>query len=345
MRHMKSRIGIYFLAVLLPVLASCDYRYELEGLRVQSKLYNLKASEGSTPVIIYAGGDWTVSLTEQVDWAELDRDHGSGQGQVMFTYSANDWLARMVGVVVECQGLRDTVMMVQAAGMTETVLRFSKADFDVPGCSGRLNAPYETNLGDFRSLLKTEILYGDDAAGDWVTDVELDTTALSCKVMSYSGSMLVRKAKIVLYVDDGAGNSVADTIRVCQSSADPYIKLFCPDKVEATGGLVNLGIDSNLGDYMDSLISTVSLDFAGADPWASVDLQQSSDQSLVLMLNGNTQVERTMNVSFSNTDNEGKIHKFSTALTQLCSELIVSGTNESVVDSSSDSFSDWNWAI
>ena len=84
---MKSRIGIYFLAVLLPVLASCDYRYELEGLRVQSKLYNLKASEGSTPVIIYAGGDWTVSLTEQVDWAELDRDHGSGQGQVMFTYS------------------------------------------------------------------------------------------------------------------------------------------------------------------------------------------------------------------------------------------------------------------
>lgn len=325
------------------MMVSCENRHELEGLRVQSRLYNLTAEEGSTPVIVYAGGDWTVSLTEDVDWAGLDRDHGHGQGQVMFTYSANEYLVRKVGVVFDSQGLRDTVMMVQAAGMTDSYLSFSKTLFELPGCSGMLNVPYESNLGQFRSLLKSEILYDADSAGDWVTDLQFDTVAVSCKVMPYAGSVLVRKAKIVLHVDDGAGNAVADTVRVSQSSAQPYFCFSDPGKLKALGGTVTLAMDSNLGDYVKSPLSSISLDFGGVSPWAALDLEKSTDDSLVLTLSENHGNERTVNVYFSYVDNEEKTHRFPVALTQLCLGTNVPGANEAVVDDLTDSFEEWDW--
>ena len=55
-----------------------------------------------------------MSLTEDVDWAGIDRLSGSGMGQVKFNYAENFGPERKVGVAFEAGEVRDTVYMVQA---------------------------------------------------------------------------------------------------------------------------------------------------------------------------------------------------------------------------------------
>lgn len=104
------------MGVLLISASSCQEKAEFEnplGLLTETTL--LSAEAGSTPIIVYSNTHWTVSLTEEVDWAGIDRLSGEGMGQVKFNYAENFGPERRVGVAFEAGGVRDTVYMVQAA--------------------------------------------------------------------------------------------------------------------------------------------------------------------------------------------------------------------------------------
>lgn len=104
------------MGVVLISASSCQEKAEFEnplGLLTETTL--LSAEAGSTPILVYSNTHWTVSLTEEVDWAGIDRLSGEGMGQVKFNYAENFGPERRVGVAFEAGGVRDTVYMVQAA--------------------------------------------------------------------------------------------------------------------------------------------------------------------------------------------------------------------------------------
>lgn len=112
---MKHIFISLFIGACLLCMPSCQQKAEFENpLGLLSHTVNLSAEAGSTPVLVYSNTQWTVSLTESVDWAGIDRLEGEGMGQVKFNYAENYGPERRVGLAFEAGDVRDTVYMVQA---------------------------------------------------------------------------------------------------------------------------------------------------------------------------------------------------------------------------------------
>ena len=112
---MKHIIISLFIGACLLCMPSCQKEAEFnKPLGLLAETTNLSAEAGSTPILVYSNTDWKVSLTEDVDWAGIDRLSGSGMGQVKFNYAENFGPERKVGVAFEAGEVRDTIYMVQA---------------------------------------------------------------------------------------------------------------------------------------------------------------------------------------------------------------------------------------
>ena len=112
---MKHIIISLFIGACLLCMPSCQEKAEFsKPLGLLTETTNLSAEAGSTPILVYSNTDWKVSLTEDVDWAGIDRLSGSGMGQVKFNYAENFGQERKVGIAFEAGEVRDTVYMVQA---------------------------------------------------------------------------------------------------------------------------------------------------------------------------------------------------------------------------------------
>lgn len=115
---MKHTLSILFIAALLFSVVSCQQKVEFDHpLGLLTEVTNLSSEAGSTPILVYSNTDWKVKLTEDVEWAGIDRLTGTGMGQVKFNYAENYGEERKVGVAFEAGEVRDTVYMVQKAGI------------------------------------------------------------------------------------------------------------------------------------------------------------------------------------------------------------------------------------
>lgn len=112
---MKHIFISLFIGASLLCICSCQQKAEFDnplGLLTETTL--LSSEAGSTPILVYSNTQWKVSLTENVDWAGIDRLSGDGMGQVKFNYAENYGPERSVGVAFEAGAVRDTVYMIQA---------------------------------------------------------------------------------------------------------------------------------------------------------------------------------------------------------------------------------------
>lgn len=113
---MKNRILVIILAGVA-VLASCQKPFEFSSpLSLSSEKVNLSAVEGSATIVVYANSSWTATLSEPVEWAQLEEASGDGLGRLFFVYQSNFGEERQVQVVITSKGVTKTVDMVQAAG-------------------------------------------------------------------------------------------------------------------------------------------------------------------------------------------------------------------------------------
>ncbi len=112
---MKHIFISLFIGACLLCVPSCQQKAEFDNpLGLLGHTVNLSAQAGSTPVLVYSNTQWKVSLTEDVDWAGIDRLSGEGMGQVKFNYAENYGPERRVGLAFEAGVVRDTVYMIQA---------------------------------------------------------------------------------------------------------------------------------------------------------------------------------------------------------------------------------------
>ena len=81
------RTGILPLVTALLLLTGCEMDSDMDlPLNVDSNKYTLTSDAGSTQVRIYSTGEWSVRLSEDVEWASINRLNGSGNTPVLFKY-------------------------------------------------------------------------------------------------------------------------------------------------------------------------------------------------------------------------------------------------------------------
>ena len=94
------RTGILPLVTALLLLTGCEMDSDMDlPLNVDSNKYTLTSDAGSTQVRIYSTGEWSVRLSEDVEWASINRLNGSGNTPVLFKYGANYGVPRAVDII------------------------------------------------------------------------------------------------------------------------------------------------------------------------------------------------------------------------------------------------------
>ena len=108
------RTGILPLVTTLLLLTGCEMDSAMDlPLNVDSNKYTLTADAGSTQVRIYSTGEWSARLSEDVDWATIDRLGGEGNGWITFKYAANYGVPRTVDILFNRGGGEQVIRMTQ----------------------------------------------------------------------------------------------------------------------------------------------------------------------------------------------------------------------------------------
>ena len=188
------------------IAMSCDKPFQIEQpLGVTTKVVNLQAKSGITPVVVYAAEGWTAQLTDNVEWASIDRLEGYGLSEIKFAYSQNFGTARQVGIVFNSsKETPDTVMMVQESGNPSPIFQFTKGDISVPKENAVINLEFVTDLIYNIDEIIFDIKYDQNDTVDWLNNIRISADGVSCEVAE-NNSSIDRSAVLTLSLPEVTG--------------------------------------------------------------------------------------------------------------------------------------------
>lgn len=221
-RNMDFRLllirAVAALSLSAVILAGCSEDDPFDGeLGLMSRLVELPAETGITPVIVYSNTCWHVHFTSEVDWAGLDRLSDEGSSQVKLAYAANYGRARKVALAFEAGSTRDTVVMIQASGLKTPVLAFGVQTLTASASESNCTVPVETNLRDDFEDIVCSVEYISGGEG-WISGMTLSASDISFKMTS-NASAEARFAKVILSHTDAYDSSLTAILYVTQNPA------------------------------------------------------------------------------------------------------------------------------
>lgn len=223
-------------------LASCgDKPYELDlPLAVTSHKLDLSQSAGSTHIMVYSTGGWTAEFSPKVPWASLNKVSGEGNSDLVFTYSANYGVSRVLNLILNTESVRDTIRIVQAGKITEPSLSFKNAAISLLKTAATITTPIKTNLLYNLPDITGEVLYlgveGDTlgivsigkepstTVDAWVKNVKVEREGVRYEVEANSGD-LPRIAVLKISIADANGIRTDATQTITQGLSGPEFKL------------------------------------------------------------------------------------------------------------------------
>ena len=265
---------------MLPFAASCDMPYEIEQpLGVTTKTVKLQARAGETPVVVYAAGDWTADLTENVDWASIDRLKGHGLSEIKFAYSQNFGAARKVGIIFySSKEIPDTVMMIQAAGNEKPIFQFTKEEVTAPKNQGKIVLGFKTDLiYDMEDIL-SEVEYDQEDSKDWISNVEITAENVTLDIAENSTGM-DRTATLKLTHTDAADKEIQTYMKIRQVTTEPFLDI---DRQTISNGLdcvaqhIELPVETNLSAYLNVLETQVEYEGTQKDWISNIEITEKT---------------------------------------------------------------------
>ena len=330
------------LAIVALAAVSCEKPYTPEGLRVQSRQYNLSKEGGSTPVIAYAGGHWKAYLSEPVSWARLERTSGeSGVAETVFHYDANEGVARKVGVVFKCEGRRDTVYMLQAIGISNPSLSYDRTELNLPGFANSFSVNVSSNLGE-GATMQVRAEYPDPARAGWIKDIEIaaDSTR-SFSLDAHDGGATARTAYLILYSKDAVSEYSARL--VVNQTADVYLDITA-SQVDYPGGDYEFAVSTNMASVIADVYAGESWDFGQAQAWARVVPDKCTAEKICINFDANPGYEpRSCTLTLNYTDASGKAYSFGGEFSQSRAMKPGEGVKGEAVEDGGDEGSYNNW--
>lgn len=335
MKNILSKIALSF--ALAAAVIACDKPYEIETpLALTQKKVTLKATLGSTPVIVHASGAWTVGFTETVSWASIDRVKGFGLGEVKFSYAANYGLSRSVGLVFTTDEKVDTVMMVQAAGQSEPTFHFNNPSYTLAKTPDTATIPFSANIPYNLKEVKATVTYADEENDeDWITDVKVFLDSVTFNVaQNFEGKD--RTAILRLVHTDADGKALDTQVELVQGKLDPFLSF----DAGITGGEVDFALNevlvpvqSNLLPYLFRIVSSAKISYSGTQKdWIKkIEADASNGGVRVFMTQNNETAARKATVTMSYADENLSSKKtFTLNLTQ--GRFVKSWTFEEIKD-------------
>ena len=152
------RTGILPLVTALLLLTGCEMDSDMNlPLNVDSNKYTLTSDAGSTQVRIYSTGEWSVRLSEDVEWASINRLNGSGNTPVLFKYGANYGVPRTVDIIFTRGGLEQAVRMTQEG--EDPILSLEESRIEIFSNPWDLRIGLDNNLREDYKQIRDTIVY------------------------------------------------------------------------------------------------------------------------------------------------------------------------------------------
>lgn len=236
-RVMRAFKYLVCLSALLCMM-SCRKGFEVVNeLGVTSRLLELGSESGSTHIMVYSKGSWTVRFDKETEWASLNKLSGEGVNDFIFGYSANYGITRGVNIVIEGESSEETVSVVQTGTIKSPNITPGRPKVVLPRQGTVYKMDMRTNLAFCLEEIKARAVYydnsgnqefiapvGDNYPGAWIGSYKVTADTLSFEVAPNEGAA-DRTADLVFYVEDASGAETRTVISVMQSSQDPVFSL------------------------------------------------------------------------------------------------------------------------
>lgn len=331
------KIRILLTAVtILTAVSGCQHDYDMNlPLAITSRALSLTKDAGSTHILVYSDGDWKARFTRNVRWASLDRLNGSGNSEVVFTYSENYGISRSVGIIFQKGSLADTVTLTQAAGVSEPSYKFSTPSLTLHHSAAEISVGASTNIQYSLDNMTASVIYYNEegepedsvikipnqeatAVSDWISNLEVLNDRVNFKVEDNKSS-LPRLADILVSFIDAEGNSTKSVLKIVQLISAPEFTL---ESSEGTydGIKQDCSISAsanNIAAYSDDIRISVSYapEVAGSEEWIINPSVVTSGLAFSLLPN-NTEENRMGVISISYVSSAGETVSATYTVTQ-----------------------------
>lgn len=233
----KKRV-LAVLLTLLTVMPGCQKRYEIiDTLGITQHLLNVASGPGSTHITVYAGGEWTLSLEQETEWASLNKLSGTGLGDFKLSWAANFGVSRDVTIIIRSAEKEERIRVVQAGAITTPYMNLSTGRVVLPRTARSFDIGMETNLGFCLDKFRARAVYygaegsvpdtleiGGKDARAWISDWSVEEGRVSFAALE-NASGADRRADVVYYMKDASGAETRAVVSVTQSATAPVFTL------------------------------------------------------------------------------------------------------------------------
>lgn len=211
----------WLIVVVLTLLFGCERKFDLGlSLSVNSNELHLAAAEGKTKIMVYSDGDWNVSVKEDTDWLALDRVSGTGNSDILFSYSQNFGVSRSATLLITKGQEKQEVKIIQE-GLNASY-RFSKTKYTITRNAFQINLPIVNDLKSNAKNITIDYLYDDETSEKWITETSFTENGFQFKALE-NNSGRNRTVRIYLTVIDGFDKEYTVFADVDQSLQDPIL--------------------------------------------------------------------------------------------------------------------------
>lgn len=308
------RTGILPLVTALLLLTGCEMDSDMDlPLNVDSNKYTLTSDAGSTQVRIYSTGEWSVRLSEDVEWASINRLNGSGNTPVLFKYGANYGVPRAVDIIFTRGGLEQAVRMTQEG--EDPILSLEESRIEIFSNPWDLRIGLDNNLREDYKQIRDTIVYSvipdedDDETPEpdeeWIENLTVGTDAVTFSTLK-NNSPRKRQAAITLTYIDAKEKKHAVTLTVTQATEEACMT-FTPDRAKTTrkATTIKAELKHNLGSLLGKVVYTPTYEGASADWIENITLE---DKVLSFDVKANdSEGPRSASIAFSLPGTAGEL--------------------------------------
>lgn len=330
-----SKAMVALLVAAATLFASCETKFEESwDLAVNSNRLTLTYEAGMTSVGCYCTGSWKAYLDRDISWGRLENTSGTGTGYVRFHYDQNNSISRAVTLILEGNGERQEIRIVQRTGIGDAAVDFDRSA--ITYANGKYEGRLEiiTNLPDEAFAEAAPLLVAGDAATanegaedttepvapDWITDVVYHPAQvtgtdeegnevksrpyITFVVQPYESGSEDRVATMKYGLVDASGVEYYASAIITQDDADGYITISEATVTREAHTGVKLDIDTNLTEFIDDMLFEVSYQTEGAADYITNVKAEGTKALFDIAENEGT--KRVAQVTVSYSDLSGK---------------------------------------
>lgn len=261
----KIKSMMLFLLAAAAAATGCNKTFEMDlPLAVNSRALDLDATAGSTHILVYSDGDWSVRFVEPVEWASLDRLSGSGNSDLVLTYAANYGLARRLKIALAKGEYRDTIAINQKGTLTEPELTWTCDSLSFNRTAGEATISVASNLYYSLQNVTSEIKWeGEDSL--WISDIAFDGREMKFAVAE-NASGVRRRATVDFNVSIPGDSGTEDKsemfrVLVSQSGEDASLKFGEVDFLNGMDSKASIEVSENsIWTYGDAVTFEIVYD-------------------------------------------------------------------------------------